>query len=243
VFQKLRLTRLSRLPNGAYQAAQANPITRQYARTELSQAEQTLRKAEGATSEAEREHFAKLAQQQVQQAVTMAERNKVKADKERATTGKESSTSPVAAADTMTCEDPKIQRVEDLVGELNGKKTGQGWILLFGDDQFEAGKANLLPVGKHSLSKVAVFLKNSPQRKAKIEAYTDNVGDRDYNLGLSQRRADEVRFALVNCGIASNRVLAKGFGSATPVANNSQEAGRKKNRRVEIIILNEGEGL
>ncbi len=222
----------------AYRNAVANPITKQYARVELSQAEQTLRKAEGAESEEEREHFAKLAQQQVQQAVTVAKKGKAKVDQDRVT--KESATAPAVAADMMSCEDVSPQRVEDLAGELNGKNIGQGWTFLFADDQFEVGKANLLPTGKRSLSKVAAFLKHHPQRKARVEVYTDSVGDRDYNLGLSQRRADEVRFALVNCGIASNRVLTRGLGSITPVVSNGREASRQRNRRVEIVILNEG---
>ncbi len=70
-----------------------------------------------------------------------------------------------------------------------------------------------------------------------IDGYTDVIGKEDYNLGLSQRRADKVKAAFTERGIAPERLDAKGFGQADPVANNQTEQGRQQNRRVEILLL------
>jgi OOP family OmpA-OmpF porin len=83
------------------------------------------------------------------------------------------------------------------------------------------------------LKKVAEFLKSYPTASAEIEGHTDNIGAVDYNRGLSQRRADSVRKALIEkFGIESARLTAKGYGPDRPVAGNDTAAGRAKNRRV-----------
>ena len=71
-----------------------------------------------------------------------------------------------------------------------------------------------------------------------IEGHTDSIGGEDYNLGLSQRRADSVKSYLVKQGIRSSRLSASGKGKGSPVADNSSATGRQQNRRVEVIIEN-----
>lgn len=84
---------------------------------------------------------------------------------------------------------------------------------------------------------VANFMKAHPSVKAVVEGHTDSVGSESYNQGLSQRRADAVRNALINdYGIASNRLSAVGFGEGRPIADNSTSEGRQKNRRVMAVI-------
>ncbi|MDM8569699.1 OmpA family protein, partial [Thiotrichales bacterium HSG1] len=73
-----------------------------------------------------------------------------------------------------------------------------------------------------------------------IGGHTDSRGGNEYNLGLSQRRADAVRFTLIQNNVASSRIRTQGFGESQPVASNSSINGRQQNRRVEITILNEG---
>jgi outer membrane protein OmpA-like peptidoglycan-associated protein len=87
----------------------------------------------------------------------------------------------------------------------------------------------LFDVDKRDIKILAKFIKQHPNLKISVEGYTDNKGNRQHNLGLSERRATSVKFSLMEHGIASTRITAKGLGESRPIASN-------KNRRVEIII-------
>jgi len=103
---------------------------------------------------------------------------------------------------------------------------------------FESGRAELKPGATSNLGQLVAFLARYPSRTVAIEGHTDSVGGDDYNLGLSQRRADSVRSYLVTQGVDAARVTAVGAGEGTPVATNESAAGRQQNRRVEVIISN-----
>jgi outer membrane protein OmpA-like peptidoglycan-associated protein len=72
-----------------------------------------------------------------------------------------------------------------------------------------------------------------------VEGYTDSAGSDDFNLKLSQQRADTVRDYLVSQGLPDNTVTATGFGKSGPVADNATPTGRQQNRRVEIVVSGE----
>jgi outer membrane protein OmpA-like peptidoglycan-associated protein len=72
--------------------------------------------------------------------------------------------------------------------------------------------------------------------KIGVYGHTDNSGSDAVNLPLSEKRADAVKAYLLKKGLTSNRVEAKGFGSTKPIADNNSEAGKSKNRRVEIVL-------
>ena len=72
--------------------------------------------------------------------------------------------------------------------------------------------------------------------KLQIEGYTDSIGSDEYNQTLSEKRAQAVRDYLVSSSVSINNVSAQGMGKADPVADNSTAAGRKLNRRVEMIV-------
>lgn len=133
-------------------------------------------------------------------------------------------------------------RAEDLekrFAELQAKQTKRGFELTLNDVLFEFDKANLKPGATRSLTNVAQFLRENPERQITIEGYTDNVGSDAYNRELSQRRADSVRDFLVQSGISADRITARGLGEEYPVASNDTQAGRQQNRRVQIIIVND----
>jgi OOP family OmpA-OmpF porin len=85
------------------------------------------------------------------------------------------------------------------------------------------------------LDSAAAALKAAAAIKVEVGGHTDNAGTPDGNLRLSQERAQAVMAALVQRGIAAARMTAKGYGQATPVADNRTEEGRAKNRRVELV--------
>lgn len=131
------------------------------------------------------------------------------------------------------------QQLQELQ-ELNAKQTNRGLVLTLGDVLFETGKANLLPGAQRAIDKLYEFLEDNPERKVLIEGHTDNIGSATYNLDLSLRRAQAVKDVLIQKGIDENRILSKGYGEMYPIAPNSDAAGRQRNRRVEIVILEEG---
>lgn len=101
--------------------------------------------------------------------------------------------------------------------------------------RFAFNQATLLPESEAALSKAAAVLSSRPQVSAEIQGHTDNVGSDDYNLRLSDARAASVMAWLTRHGIAAARLHAKGYGEAQPVADNQTDAGRARNRRVELV--------
>lgn len=101
---------------------------------------------------------------------------------------------------------------------------------------FETGKATLKPESQEQLKNIAEILKAYPKVSIKLGGYTDNTGDPQANLKLSQQRADTVMADLVKLGIDASRLEAEGYGQEHPVADNSTEEGRAKNRRIDMRV-------
>lgn len=102
---------------------------------------------------------------------------------------------------------------------------------------FDTDQATLRADGKPAVDEIAALLKKDPSLKLAVEGHTDNTGDAQHNLTLSRQRADAVVQALVGSGIAHARLQAAGRGAAAPIADNQDEAGRAKNRRVELVKI------
>jgi outer membrane protein OmpA-like peptidoglycan-associated protein len=101
---------------------------------------------------------------------------------------------------------------------------------------FDTDKAELKPESAPALAEIGKLLKAQPGLKVYIVGHTDNVGVFDYNMSLSQRRAKSVVDQLIQSyGISPDRLKPAGAGQIAPVAANDDEAGRSKNRRVEIV--------
>jgi len=103
--------------------------------------------------------------------------------------------------------------------------------------QFESGKDVLTKGSLPILDKVAKVLKENKSYDLEINGYTDNVGDKDKNMVLSQKRAESVKQYLESKGIQADRLFAHGYGETNPVADNTTAAGRAKNRRVEFKVI------
>lgn len=102
---------------------------------------------------------------------------------------------------------------------------------------FETGKATLKPESQEQLKNIAEILKAYPKVAIKIGGYTDNTGDPQANLSLSQQRADAVMAELVKMGVDASRMEAKGYGQEHPIADNATEEGRAKNRRIDLKVV------
>ena len=89
---------------------------------------------------------------------------------------------------------------------------------------------------KESLNTLGKALAENKDIKLKIDGHTDYIGTEQYNLNLSLKRANSIKNYLIGRGVSANNISIEGYGKQNPVANNSTEAGRAKNRRVEFII-------
>lgn len=102
---------------------------------------------------------------------------------------------------------------------------------------FDTDKATIRPDGKPAVAEIATLLKNDPKLELSIEGHTDNSGDASHNLDLSRQRAESVVRQLVASGVDAARLQSAGQGAAKPIADNKDEDGRAKNRRVELVRL------
>jgi len=210
------------------------------ARKRTLEAERARRETGVATSEAER------ARREAGKAMSEAEqaRSAAAADAERAAIAKRQAEQATSAAEVESAKAAMAKAEADQLmkelSELKAQQTERGIVLTIGDVLFATGKANLSPNANKSVAKLVEFLQKYQNRNVLIEGHTDSVGKDDYNLTLSRGRADSVKYKLVGDGIEAGRITTMGYGKKFPVARNDTMAGKAQNRRVEVIILNEG---
>ncbi len=127
----------------------------------------------------------------------------------------------------------------DLQVEMNFKvkKAQVGANTRLNDVLFPFNSTELTRLSKAMLDNFAIYLKNNPGLKIRIDGHTDNIADARYNLRLSKKRARKVYRYLVEKDIKRNRLSYEGFGETQPVADNDTEEGRRKNRRTEFMII------
>jgi len=120
--------------------------------------------------------------------------------------------------------------------EMKAALDADGRVALYGI-LFDLDKATLQPESNEQLQDVVTLLRENPALGLEVQGHTDDQGADDYNMALSQRRAETVVSYLELFGIDSSRLTPKGYGESSPVAPNTTEEGRAKNRRVELAKL------
>ena len=119
--------------------------------------------------------------------------------------------------------------------ELIDAMTSTGRVALYGIF-FDTAKADIKPESKAAVTEIANLMKSQPQLKLHVVGHTDSQGSIDSNFDLSKRRALAIKAALASqYGVAETRTPAHGVAHLAPVASNSDDAGRAKNRRVELV--------
>jgi outer membrane protein OmpA-like peptidoglycan-associated protein len=131
---------------------------------------------------------------------------------------------------------------EQLNSILQTRDSARGLIVSMSDVLFDTGKYSLKPGAREKLAKVAGILLAYPGLNIEVGGYTDNVGGDAMNQTLSENRAGSVRDYLVQQGVGTGSVSAKGFGNTLPVASNDSSAGRQQNRRVELLVSGDAIG-
>jgi outer membrane protein OmpA-like peptidoglycan-associated protein len=132
---------------------------------------------------------------------------------------------------------------DQLNAVLQTRDSARGLIVSMSDVLFDTGKYSLKPGAREKLAKVAGILLAYPGLNIEVGGYTDNVGSDAMNQTLSENRAASVRDYLVQEGVVTNSVSAKGFGNTLPVASNDNSSGRQQNRRVELLVSGDAIGV
>ena len=122
---------------------------------------------------------------------------------------------------------------------LELRETDRGVVMTLGDVLFATGETELQPDTRSNLADVVELLQTEPGKRVRIEGHTDSTGPSNVNMRLSQQRADAVRDALIEMGVDANRFNAVGMGEDFPIASNDSEEGRRRNRRVDVILLDD----
>ncbi|TXT37435.1 MAG: putative Inner membrane lipoprotein yiaD precursor [Comamonadaceae bacterium] len=130
--------------------------------------------------------------------------------------------------------------LEAQLTDLAAQKTERGIVITLGDVLFGTDLARLNPAGIQTAQKLANVLQQNPYRNVLVEGFADSTGTTEHNQALSERRANAVRNALQDLGVAPERIAIRGYGESYPVAANDTAANRQLNRRVEIILSNDG---
>ena len=178
--------------------------------------------------------------QQKAEADAAAAKAAAKAEAEQAALkAKEQAAKDEAARAQAATEALRAQHLKQLNDVLQTTDTPRGLVVNMADVLFETGKYNLSTDAQLKLAKLSGIIQAHPGLNLAIEGYTDTTGSADFNMKLSQQRADTVRDFLIAQGLLADTITSKGFGEANPIADNSTAAGRKQNRRVEIVVSGE----
>ena len=137
----------------------------------------------------------------------------------------------------------RAQLLQQLNQVLQTTDTPRGLVVNMADVLFQIGKYALSTDARLKLAKLSGIIQAHPGLNLAIEGYTDNTGTPEFNMKLSQQRADAVRQFLIGQGLSPDGITSNGLGQADPIADNTTAAGRKLNRRVEIIVSGEVIGV
>ncbi len=255
-----------------YSSAENDPVVTQFSPVLLDEARQSLEMARNAETEAEQRHYAYMAEKKVELARTNAQREAVRAEAKnlreqqdqfvldlRAQQAEQARREAAEAQEQLRAyrsreQQRKLEQAHDEVEALrqemaqlqasavDTQRTDKGTVLTLTDVVFEYDKASLKTGAVRSVYRLAEFLKAHPDQRVLIEGFTDSTGSASYNQRLSEERAQAVAEVLRANGISPDRIVTRGLGQNYPIATNETDAGRQRNRRVEITLINPEQG-
>lgn len=203
------------------------------------EAEQALMQREAAREEAERTRMEAMTAEELREEAARRERE-----------AREEAEAARRLAEAQASEIELARREAELANEaaesmrrrldyLELRETDRGVVVTLGDVLFESGETNLQSEALTQLGDVVKLVQGEPDKQIRIEGHTDSTGSASANMRISRLRAEAVRDALVDQGIDANRIQAVGMGEDFPIASNESAEGRRQNRRVDVILLND----
>jgi outer membrane protein OmpA-like peptidoglycan-associated protein len=229
----------------AAEQARLEQKRRAQAESEREAAEQAKRQADEAAAHAAQERAAAETARAAaieQQKVLEARADQARLNEEAAETAR-----LTAEQQRQQAEAEKAQLREHLRQQLNAiletQESARGLIVNISDVLFDFNKYTLKPGAREKMAKVSGILLAYPGLKIQLEGHTDSIGSDEYNIKLSEQRANAVRDYLIGQTVPAGTVTAVGFGKANPVASNATDAGRQRNRRVEMVVSGEPIGI
>jgi outer membrane protein OmpA-like peptidoglycan-associated protein len=235
------------------QTLSQDPLAQQAASKDLDSARKSLQDAENALRDKQApgivDHYAYLARRhadageaRVSEAHARQEVARADADRNKVLLQSRERTAQSAQAEAdrarmeAAAAQQQLANAQQQLADLQAKQTDRGMVVTLGDVLFDTGQATLKPGADLAISRLGSYLSANPHTKVLIEGHTDSRGSDDYNMGLSERRAQAVATALEARGIPADQVQTAGRGKSFPVASNDTPAGRQQNRRVEIVF-------
>jgi outer membrane protein OmpA-like peptidoglycan-associated protein len=241
-----RTISLRRQREEALQQERAAAAAREAAEKQRA-ADARARAAESAAQRAEAEANARHEADQR----ALADTARAQADAARAQADAEALKAQQASAEAerlrFQAENEKNQLRQQLLQQFNAvlptRETPRGLVVNMQDVLFDTGKYELKPPAREALAKISGIVLSHPGLNLQIEGYTDSTGTAELNQKLSEQRANSVRDYLMNQGLSTDTLSAVGYGLNYPVAPNDTAAGRKQNRRVELVVSGEVIGV
>ena len=223
----------------AYLAKQKIALTREVAKQKSAEAqvasaakERDQVRLDQRTNEADRANASAKQSQLAAQAAQAAQGDAAEAQRKTQLAQVE-----VADAQSKTQEaQARAAQLEAQLADLAAKKTERGMVITLGDVLFGTDLARLSSDGMRTAQKLATVLQQNPKRTVLVEGFTDSTGAAAHNQTLSERRAGAVQSALLELGVARERIAVRGYGEAYPIAANDTAPNRQLNRRVEIVL-------
>lgn len=136
--------------------------------------------------------------------------------------------------------DRQAERIEEEIPGAEVTRVGEGINVVFNEDAgvyFDTNKSNVKGTSATTLDRLVGILKEYPNSNVLVEGHTDSGGSDEYNMKLSQQRAESVTSYLTSHGLSSSRFTTKWYGESQPIADNTTAEGKTKNRRVELAIV------
>lgn len=230
---------------------QQDPTVNQFAAVELDDAKKQVETAEKAWSsddDAAYEHQRYLAETQLGLTRQRAELGSIEHQLKEAESRRSDlllsarKQEVTEARSAAASAEEQLKAIQSEMQNVKAEQTRRGLVLTLQDVLFEVDKAQLQPGGRRTIQTLAEFLRDNPATNVTVEGFTDAQGTDQYNLALSQQRAQAVVDELTSAGIARERMAVKAYGEQYPVASNDSPSGRQQNRRVQMVLSDKGKG-